>query len=135
MWYKRGEAQRRFTVFFSSTTLAAAFGGLLASAIQKMNGMRGYSGWRWIFILEGTLTCVLAVAAYFLVADFPEEVKWLTEEERAFIKARLRADQGDSAMSSRITLRDVLLCFKDYKVFLGGLMYFGEFNYSPLCGG
>ena len=55
MWYKRHEAQKRFTFFFSSTTLAGAFGGLLASAICKMSGMEGYSGWRWIFILEGEL--------------------------------------------------------------------------------
>lgn len=35
MWYKRGEAQKRFTFFFCSTSLAGAFGGLLASAIGK----------------------------------------------------------------------------------------------------
>jgi MFS family permease len=48
MWYRRHEAQKRYTFFFSSTTLAGAFGGLLASAIGKMDGMRGYRGWRWI---------------------------------------------------------------------------------------
>lgn len=29
MWYKRSEAQRRFSFFFGSTSLAGAFGGLL----------------------------------------------------------------------------------------------------------
>jgi len=48
MWYKRSEAQRRYSFFFGSTTLAGAFGGLLASAIGKMQGLQGYSGWRWI---------------------------------------------------------------------------------------
>lgn len=47
MWYKRSEAQKRYSFFFSSTTLAGAFGGLLAAAIGKMNGIRGYLGWRW----------------------------------------------------------------------------------------
>ena len=55
MWYKRSEAQRRYSFFFSSTTLAGAFGGLLAAAIGKMDGIRGYKGWRWVFILEGLL--------------------------------------------------------------------------------
>ena len=50
-WYRREEAQKRYSFFFSSTTLAGAFGGLLASAIGKMDGMRGYRGWRWVFIL------------------------------------------------------------------------------------
>lgn len=48
MWYRRHEAQKRYSFFFSSTTLAGAFGGLLASAIGKMDGVRGYMGWRWI---------------------------------------------------------------------------------------
>lgn len=55
MWYRRDQAQKRFSFFFSSATLAGAFGGLLAAAIGKMNNLRGYRGWRWIFILEGVL--------------------------------------------------------------------------------
>lgn len=51
MWYKREEVQKRYSLFFSSSTLAGGFGGLLASAIGKMDGVGGYGGWRWIFIL------------------------------------------------------------------------------------
>lgn len=94
MWYKRHEAQKRYTFFFASTTLAGAFGGLLASAIGKMSGMRGYLGWRWIFILEGVLTCVVSFIWFWVVPDFPEDAKWLKPEERTFIKARLQEDQG-----------------------------------------
>jgi MFS family permease len=125
MWYKRSEAQRRYSFFFSSTTLAGAFGGLLASAIGKMQGIRGYNGWRWIFILEGVLTCVVAIAFYFLIPCFPEDAKWLNQEEREYVKARLQADQGRSAAERKITVRDVGRVFKDYKVILGGFMYFG----------
>ncbi len=125
MWYKRSEAQRRYTFFFSSTTLAGAFGGLLASAIGKMDGLRGYRGWRWIFILEGLLTCVVAFAFFFLLPDFPEEAKWLDEEERVYVQARLRVDQGRSAAERKIGIRDVGRIFKDFKIFIGGFMYFG----------
>lgn len=125
MWYKRSEAQRRYSFFFSSTTLAGAFGGLLASAIGKMDGLRGYHGWRWIFILEGVLTCVIATSFFFFIPSFPEDAKWLTPEERSYVKARLQVDQGRSAAERKITVRDVGRVFKDYKVILGGFMYFG----------
>ena len=75
MWYKRLEAQKRFSFFFNAASFAGAFAGLLASAIGKMDHIRGYSAWRWIFILEGILTCVCSVAAFFLVAGFPEDAK------------------------------------------------------------
>lgn len=125
MWYQRSEAQRRYSFFFSSTTLAGAFGSLLASAIGKMDGMRGYLGWRWIFILEGVLTCVVALGVFFVLPSFPEDAKWLTPDEREYVKARLYIDQGRSAAERKITARDVLNVFKDYKIFLGGFMYFG----------
>jgi hypothetical protein len=41
MWYRREESQKRFSFFFISTALAGAFGGLLASAIGKMDGYHG----------------------------------------------------------------------------------------------
>ncbi|KAK6213247.1 major facilitator superfamily transporter [Colletotrichum tabaci] len=125
MWYRRHEAQRRYSFFFNSTTLAGAFGGLLAAAIGKMAGTGGYAGWRWIFILEGLLTVVVSVVFFFCLPDFPEDVKWLTAEEKVFVAARLRADQGNSAAERSITARDVRRIFKDYKVILGGFMYFG----------
>ena len=90
-----------------------------------MDGMRGYRGWRWIFILEGVLTCLVAISFFFFLPDFPEDAKWLTEEERAYVKARLRVDQGRSAAERPITLRDIRNVFKDYKVFVAGFMYFG----------
>ncbi|KAI9854642.1 MAG: hypothetical protein M1824_000228 [Vezdaea acicularis] len=125
MWYKSFEAQRRYTFFFSSTTLAGAFGGLLAAAIGKMQGLRGYSGWRWIFILEGSLTFVVGIIFLFTLPNFPEDSNWLTEDEKAFVKARLAADQGPTAIERPIKLADVLRCFKDYKFLLGGFMYLG----------
>ena len=125
MWYKRSEAQTRYSFFFSSTSLAGAFGGLLASAIGKMDHLNGFRGWRWIFILEGILTMVVAMIFYFTLPSFPEDAKWLTEEERKFVIARLRVDQGHSAVERKITARDVARCFKDYKIWLGGLMYLG----------
>ncbi|KAL8674320.1 MAG: hypothetical protein Q9168_001249 [Polycauliona sp. 1 TL-2023] len=125
MWYKRSEAQKRYSFFFGSTSLAGAFGGLLASAIGKMDRMQGYRGWRWVFILEGVLTCIVALAFVFVIPDFPENVKWLTEEERQYVQLRLRKDQGRSAAERPIGFKDVVKVFKDYKIFVGGFMYFG----------
>ncbi|KAI0976184.1 major facilitator superfamily domain-containing protein [Xylaria arbuscula] len=125
MWYKRSEAQKRYSLFFSSTSLAGAFGGLLASAIGKLDGIRGYSGWRWIFILEGLLTAVVAIIFFFTFPAFPEESKWLTEEEQSYVKARLRAEQGNNGAERKVTFRDAVTVLKDHRIWLGGFMYFG----------
>jgi len=125
MWYKRNEAQKRFTFFFCSTSLAGAFGGLLAYGISKLEGKAGLASWRWVFIIEGAVTAGCAIVVFFLIADFPEEARWLSNNERAFVKARLIEDIGDSQLNARTTWRDVLGVFKDFKIFLGGLTSFG----------
>lgn len=102
-----------------------AFGGLLATAIGKLNGKQNYLGWRWIFILEGVLTCLCSFAFFFVIPSFPEDAKWLNPEERVYAKARLQKDQGNSAAERPIKTKDVLNVFKDFKIFVGGFMYLG----------
>ena len=45
--------------------------------------------------------------------------------ERAFVKARLIQDQGKSGAERSISFKDVRNVFKDFKIFVGGFMYFG----------
>lgn len=125
MWYKRSESQKRYSFFFSSTTLAGAFGGLLATAIGKMDGVRGYRGWRWVFILEGLLTCVVGLLFFFLISDFPEEAKWLSPEEKEFVKARLQQDVGQSQRYEPLKPKEIFKILSEWKIILGGFMYFG----------
>jgi hypothetical protein len=72
----------------------------LAYAIGHMKGVRGYSAWRWIFILEGTGTCVLAAAAFFIIPDWPEDAKFLKLDERTLLIRRLSQDCGETRMDS-----------------------------------
>ncbi|KAI0906733.1 MFS general substrate transporter [Ustulina deusta] len=104
-WYKRAEAQKRFTFYFSSTIIAGAFGGLLASAISGLDGVRGLASWRWIFILEGTATVLIAVVAFFSITDFPNEAKWLLPDERTFLLAKTQASESHK---TPVTLQDLL---------------------------
>ncbi|MCJ1268728.1 hypothetical protein MMC22_008616 [Lobaria immixta] len=120
-WYKREESQRRFTVFWCSVLAATAFGGLLASAIAKMDGIHGLSNWRWIFILEGMVTMLIAIAAFFLISDFPQEARWLTDEERKFVMARVGANEEQGGA---VTSGSILAFFMDIKNIMGGIIYF-----------
>ncbi|KAL4995345.1 major facilitator superfamily domain-containing protein [Aspergillus recurvatus] len=126
MWYKRSEAQKRYSIFASSTILAGAFGGLLASAIGKMDGFRGYGGWRWVFILEGLATIVMAVIVFFALPDFPEDCKWLSEREYEHLRDKMGAETGRLSGVVRMGWRDVAGVFKDWKVFIGAFMLFGQ---------
>ncbi|KAG6361209.1 hypothetical protein INS49_009433 [Diaporthe citri] len=80
---------------FSRPSLSGAFSGLLAAGIAEMDGVGGYSGWQWIFILEGILTIVLGVMTFFLLVDSPRlSGKWLSPEEIRYLELQTFIKQG-----------------------------------------
>lgn len=63
------------------------------------------------------MTCVLAAAAYLYIADWPSKARFVNEEERAFINARLKAD-SDSTQNEAFTWDNVWHALRDPKVWL-----------------
>jgi len=92
----------RVGIFYASASLSGAFGGLLAFGIIQMDGVGGLAGWRWIFILEGIATVLIATfAAFSLPADIGS-AKFLTVEEREFALRRFRYD-NDTTRKVRLS--------------------------------
>lgn len=138
MWYCRHEIQLRQAMFFSAASVAGAFSGLLAFAISKMHGVGGLEGWRWIFILEGLLTVLVALLSFFLLYDFPETASFLTEEERAFVMYRLKyqgqvaskttsdgAVRAKIAQSEEFQWKYVWQAFTDWQIYVNIFVYWG----------
>jgi MFS family permease len=96
MYYKRFELQWRMSLFFCASILAGAFSGLLAYAIANLAGVGGYGAWRWIFIIEGLITVVVGVLSKWWIADWPETAKFLNDDERKHLVARLAQDTGEA---------------------------------------
>ncbi|KAL4809465.1 major facilitator superfamily domain-containing protein [Aspergillus unguis] len=127
MYYRRHELQWRLNVFFSASIFAGAVSGFLAYAIANMDNVGGYKAWRWIFILEGLATVVLAVIAKFIIVDWPETAAFLNDDERSFLVQRLKEDQGEARMN-RLDKTALKRTFSDPKIYLGPIMYFGIVN-------
>jgi MFS family permease len=127
MYYKRHELQLRVNAFFSASILAGAFSGLLAYAIASMGGIEGYGAWRWIFIIEGCCTAVIAAVSYFVIPDWPETAGFLKPEERTTLLARLAQDTAEAKMNTwdKNTTKRI---FGDLKIYLGLFMYLGIVN-------
>lgn len=85
-----------------------------------MDGVGGTRGWRWIFILEGLLTVVISASAYYFIANYPGTAKFLSDDERAAINARLKAN-SDATRNELFTWGNVKKAVDDPKVWLYGL--------------
>ncbi|KAK7951344.1 transporter [Apiospora aurea] len=124
-WYKRSEFGVRAAIFFSAAAISGSFGGLLAAAIENMDGIGGKKGWEWIFILEGLLTVCFGVASFWMVHDFPDDAKFLGDEDRARVVRRLKMDQQASAQHEDWKPSYLWDGIKDWKMWLGMAIYMG----------
>jgi MFS family permease len=125
-WYKKEEQSKRFGVYMSAAILSGAFGGLLAGAITGgMEGTAGLRGWRWLFIIEGVATIVWAIAASFILLDFPANSKRLTERERSIAIARLQGGgvqthtTGDERMGKAQSFKLAIMDWRTIGFILG----------------
>ncbi|GJP88007.1 hypothetical protein AlacWU_00906 [Aspergillus niger] len=101
-----------------------------------MNGVGGYSGWRWIFIIEGLATVVVAVMSYFLLYDYPDTASFLTRDERAWILRRLSLQFSNNGNvvpeAGDFKWKYVWDAAKDWQVYMAILVYFSAV--CPLYG-
>jgi len=88
LWYTRKEYGRRIGFFWSFSSLAGAFGGLIAFGISQIKN-DALATWQWLFIIEGLPSVLLAVFSAWYLPNKPETAKFLTEDEREHAINRL----------------------------------------------
>ncbi|KAL5341681.1 major facilitator superfamily domain-containing protein [Aspergillus crustosus] len=120
-FYTRKELATRISILYTGNILATAFAGLIALGIFQMDGMSGISGWRWLFIIQGAVTLVVAVVGFFILPDEPLTTRWLTQEERVLAHQRTIQDTvGDQGQTT--TWQGLWEAAKDPKVWLFTVM-------------
>ncbi|KAJ5861122.1 major facilitator superfamily domain-containing protein [Penicillium soppii] len=128
MWYSRYDMHKRYSAFYLISVTGGAFSGLLAFGFIHMGGLAGFAPWRWIFIMEGLLTCVVACIGFALLINFPDENdlswKFLNMEETAFIVARISRDRQDTSQEVPFDLKQFFRPALEPKVWAFALLFF-----------
>lgn len=100
---------------------------------MQLNGQQGITGWRWIFIIEGVITCALAIAGYWLLVDFPDSQRkswrFLGQREREWVVNRIQQDRGDSKVPP-FNLRKFLGAGADWKIWAYAMIFFNTTTMS-----
>ncbi|KAF9269847.1 major facilitator superfamily transporter [Marasmius fiardii PR-910] len=138
-FYTSKELSVRLAAFWSTLNVARVISALLAVGILKMRGIRGHPGWFWLFILEGLLTCVLALISFLYLPTSPTNTKgiiwrkpWYTEREEVIMINRILRDdpaKGLTHLHEPATLKDIRAAWKDPSMW--GLYFIGLIAYIP----
>lgn len=83
-----------------------------------MDGVGGKPGWAWIFILEGLATVLAGFLSFWIIQDFPDSAKFLTDAERTVVVRRLQTDDQHSAAGEKFKVTYIWQSFADWKSYL-----------------
>lgn len=99
-WYKSAEISRRGAIFYMGQFLGVLTSGLLQSATFKnLNGVHGIAGWRWMFLIDGIISVVVALIGLIVLPGTPFSCYsiWLTDEEILLARKRMHDNGTDTS--------------------------------------
>ena len=92
-WYPSERRAKAFGMFMSASGIAGVIGGPLAGTVMNgLHGVNGWSGWQWVFLIEGIPSIIAAVVTWFYLTDRPAQASWLTPAQRQLVEDDLARD-------------------------------------------
>ncbi|RYO97862.1 hypothetical protein DL763_002530 [Monosporascus cannonballus] len=123
IFYTRKEVASRIAILYCAQILATGVSGLIAAGIfEGMHGLSDLAGWRWLFIVEGAVTALVALFGFFLLPNTPLTTGWLKAEERELAHARMERDKLGDSLERASAMEGLKQAAKDKRTWLFCLM-------------
>jgi len=90
-WFPAATRARFIALFLAGVPLSVVIGGPLSGWLLGVSG-HGLRGWQWMLLLEGIPSLLCGVLTLWLLPDGPAKAKWLNDDEKRIVTARLAAD-------------------------------------------
>lgn len=114
-WFPAARRGRIVGIFLLANPLALAIGSPLSGGLLSLDGAAGLAGWQWLFLAVGLPPILLAFVVLKFLPDYPDQAKWLTEQERAAIATDIARD---SKKVENVAAAHPLAALKDRRVLL-----------------
>jgi MFS transporter, ACS family, tartrate transporter len=93
-WFRAKEQATSVALFTAAIPVSFLFGAPLSTWIMDNVSGFGLSGWRWMLLIEGAPALIFGILNYFIMTDRPEQAKWLSHEQKAWLTGELEKDKG-----------------------------------------
>jgi MFS transporter, ACS family, tartrate transporter len=119
-WFPGRARARAMALFMTAIPLAGVVGGPISGALLELH-TRPLAGWQWLFLLEGAPAVLLGLATLKFISERPQEVRWLSPDERGWLLSELQRE----AETHPDAKRNWPAVFSSAKVWLLTSVYFG----------
>lgn len=105
----------RIGVFYGLYVVANAFSAAMAYGIFQIQ-VAGLKSWQLLFIIQGLMTCLLAMVAWVWLPAGLESAWFLSEQEKEWVRERVNPGVSTRKRSAKVTWRDVVETARDWKL-------------------
>lgn len=102
-FYRRQELGSRWGIKAAAGSVAGAFGGLLGSGLGNIPKAGMFERWRWIFLIEGIITALVAGLVYWFMPKDVAFSSFLTAEERRIAVHRIAEENKASGAAEDVS--------------------------------
>lgn len=122
LWFPSEYRARIIGWFMFAIPISTVIGAPLSGVILGLDGVGGFAGWQWLFIIEAAPALVLAFVVWFYLTDRPSDAHWLEADERQWLQDRLDSERRHREAHVDLNVWQAL----GYgRVWALGLVYFG----------
>ncbi|SCB36476.1 MFS transporter [Rhizobium hainanense] len=101
LWFPTSQRGKATAIFMTGIPLSGVLGGPLSGwIISGLHEHGGMAGWQWMFILEAIPAILLGIMCYFYLNNSVDSADWLTEQEKAMIKADVAREAKEKPLHS-----------------------------------
>lgn len=126
-WFPAPVRAQYGALLITATAASGLIGAPIAGLMLGMDGLLGWRGWQWLFLIEGLPSVVLGMALYFWLTDRPAHAAWLSAEEKTWLQQTLAAEPKVSTQFHAADLKQVFLHRGVWQ--LAGLYFVVVLNY------
>jgi MFS transporter, ACS family, tartrate transporter len=108
-WFPAEYRARIVSIFMVAIPISSFLGSPTSAALLQTDGWLGFHGWQWLFILEGLPAIILGLVVLLVLPNRPADAKWLTIEQREWLRSRLQMEQTRRQAVGHLSLVQVLV--------------------------
>src|SRR4051812_10060567 len=121
-WFPARQRAAVTALFMAAAPLSTVLGSPVSGALLEMDGMLGFKGWQWLFVLEALPAVLLGFVVLAFLTDRPEKAKWLADDERRWLVETMNVETTSKAATAKHSIWRGLA---DPRVLALALIYFG----------
>ncbi len=121
-WFPARHHARIVSGFLIGLPVAVAAGAPISTGLMSLHGLFGLNGWQIMYLAEGIPTILIGITTYFALTNRPEQAKFLTQEERDWLVAKIASERK---AKEAVRIYSMIESMWNPKVLLLALNYFG----------